>query len=139
MKDTSDLYKEDNTLDSDDLKWVKDQREKMEKIFDSGRDRYNTLDESENENLYTRIIQADSLLYPKRGQTWGSYLTELKVHMEHAFKKNWKVHVVIGVRGKPWYTHTRSDGCFMCEDINLIHSMYSVMLLMAEQYPGNKF
>lgn len=126
-------------MDSDDLRWIKDQKAKIENNFNLDRDRYNTLETPEDETLYHDILDADLRIAPKGGQTWATFLTELKVHIQHAAKKNIKIHIIKGSRGKAWFTHTRGDGCFMCEDINLIHVMYSVMLLMAEQYPKNRF
>ncbi len=125
-------------LDSDDLKWVKQQQDKIQGHFKLDRDRYNTVEETEEESHYKHILNSQMKTCPKRGQTWQSFLTELRIYMKMASDKNIKTHIIIGSHGKPWYTHSRPD-CFMCDDINLIHTMYSVMLLMAEQYPKNQF
>ncbi len=127
-------------MDSDDIKYIKKQMADNErKMRYDLNDKYNTKDEPLNEDLYKQILHADLKITPKAGQLWKDYLIELKIHTENAHNKNWQIHVVKGVRGHPWYTHTSGLGCFMCEDTNMIYAMYTVMCLMAAQYPDQRF
>lgn len=128
-------------LDSDDIKWVKQQMDKIERQRSEGRDKYNTLDTSiAEEESYKSILDADLVILPRKGQLWTDYMIELKIHVQNSMRKNWKVHVITGTRGHPWFTHTRSgDDCFMCKDINMHYAMLSVMSMMAQQYPTNRF
>ncbi len=127
-------------MDTDDLKYIKERQEAQSRMFSDDRDRYNTLDAQDNEDLYNSVIkEGDIRKLPISGQKWESYLIEMKIHLANACRKNFHVHVVKGVRGHPWYTHTRGDGCFMCEDINLMHLMYHTMVLMLEQHQEDIF
>ncbi len=105
----------------------------------STRDKYNTTEIPEDENLYKRILNADLKIAPKSGQTLENYLIELKVHIENSARKNIQIHITKGVRGRPWYTHLRGDGCFMCEDMNMIHTLYSTLQLIQEINPKLTF
>ncbi len=126
-------------MDSDDTKWIADAIEKREANSDDYADKYNTLEVKEDANLYKHVINADLRIAPKKGQLYSDYLIELKVHVEIAKHKNYKTHVIIGVRGAPWYTHKRPDGCFMCEDISTISVLFSTMALMAQKHPKSRF
>ncbi len=106
---------------------------------DTNRDKYNTIEEPEDENLYRNILNADLRIAPRTGQTGKDYLTELNIHIKNSAKKNITTHIIKGVRGRPWYTHLRGDGCFMCEDMNMIHTLYSTMRLIIDKYPNFKF
>ncbi len=103
------------------------------------RDKYSTEVQSEDENLYKQILNADIRIAPKSGQTLENYLIELKIHISMSAKKNIQIHITKGVRGRPWYTHLRGDGCFMCEDMNMIHAMYSAFRLILDKYPKATF
>lgn len=126
-------------MDTEDRKWIAKEIEKREAQFRPDADRYNTNEVREEETLYHKILNADLRIAPKKGQTYEAYLIELKIHIENARRKNYQVHVIKGIRGRPWYTHTRGDGCFMCEDINLISVMYQTMALMAQKNPKKIF
>ncbi len=126
-------------FDSEDRKSMKKVIKDMSYVYKEDVDRYNRIGDMPPEEDYRHILNGDSVLTPKKDQLWTQFLIELKVHMEHGFKKNWNTHVVKGVRGHPWYTHTRGDGCFMCEDMNLMYRMYAIMCLIVEQYPDNRF
>ncbi len=126
-------------MDSEDLKYIKERQKEQSKMFAEDRDRYNTLDIQDNEDLYRHISRDTSVVsVPKVGQTWESYIIEMKIHTKNASDKNWQVHVIKGVRGHPWYTHDKGD-CFMCHDINLHYLMYHTMLLMLEKHPDEVF
>ncbi len=103
------------------------------------RDKYNTEEIPEDENLYKRILNADIRIAPKKGQMLVAYVQELQIYVKMASKKNIQIHIIKGVRGRPWYTHLRGDGCFMCEDMNMIHAMLSSLRLLADNYPKAHF
>ncbi len=102
-------------------------------------DRYNTEEVPEDENLYKHILNADLGIAPTKGQTLENYLIQLDVHIKNAAKRNITIHIIKGVRGRPWYTHLRGDGCFMCEDMNMISTMYSTLKLLLSNYPKLSF
>ncbi len=126
-------------IDNED--YIQDRKlaQSREYLQDSNRDRYNTEQEPEDDNLYRQILNADLRIAPRKGQTYKDYLTELKIHIQNSARKNIQIHIIKGVRGHPWYTHTRGDGCFMCEDMNMIHTIYSAMRLMVDQHPKGTF
>lgn len=114
------------------------QRE-TERQMKLSRDKYSTEQEPEDENLYKHILNADIRIAPKKGQLLADYVKELQIYVQMASKKNIQIHIIKGVRGKPWYTHLRGDGCFMCEDMNMIHAMLSSLRLIADNYPKAHF
>ncbi len=101
-------------------------------------DQYN---QSQNENM-DRIekLQLSSMknITPRKHQTWESYIIELKTHIDYADNKNEKVHIENNGKAA-WYTHRAPSGCFMCEDVNMRHVMFTIMQHMAKQYPNNIF
>ncbi len=98
-------------------------------------DRYNTEEVPEDENLYRHILNADLRIAPQSGQTLENYLIQLDIHIKNAAKKNISTHIIKGVRGRPWYTHLRGDGCFMCEDMNMVSCLYKTLKLIQEINP----
>ncbi len=125
-------------MDSEDLKWIKTERTKREATW-AAQDRHNTTEPTIDRNLYERILNADLHITPRKGQSLKSYLIELNIHIINSARKNMKIHIEIGVRGKPWYTHLRGEGCFMCEDLNMISVMYDVLTMISKANPKLKF
>ncbi len=101
------------------------------------RDQYNTLEKNRDLDDYKRIINAsDTADYAlKKGQQLKSWTDRLDVHVEKANALNWKIHVIIGSHGKPFYSHKNPNGCFMCDDANLIKYLLSVLQHIANKYP----
>ncbi len=127
-------------MDSVDSKYITEQKEKMAKMYQQGNDKYNVIQEDiPDESEYRRILNAKLTIAPKAGQSWKDYLMELTIHTDTARETNWNTHYIKGSHGHPWFTHKNPLGCFMCNDIEMIHVMLSVMKLMAEQYPKNRF
>ncbi len=112
--------------------------EKLERQQRELRDRYSTEQLSLNEAEFKQVINATSTLdYAiRKGETLEQYVTRLEIYVKLAHKKNWKVHVLIGSKGKPWYQHSNSNGCFMCEDTNLIHYMLNIIRYTADKQPS---
>ncbi len=101
------------------------------------RDQYNSLDNPYQEEDYEKIIKADLEFTPKSGQSWNSYCENIIIYSSMNAKKNIKTHIN-GPKGA-WYTHRNPQGCFCCEDTNLIAVLVSTIRLMAKQYPEQKF
>ncbi len=102
------------------------------------RDNYNTETLNQNLHEYVRIANADKdLIYAfKGGETLEEYLKTLTIHIDLAKTKNWRIHVLIGVRGKPWYTHSSPDRCFMCQDSEMIAYLLNLLHLIAQKDPS---
>ncbi len=100
-------------------------------------DRHNTL-EKPIDLTKTENVTKFSLEYaPRSHETWEQYAKNLEIHVEYARNKNWKCH--IDTPKGAWYTHRSPAGCFMCENINMIHFMLLVIKCMAKQYPNTLF
>lgn len=117
-------------------KLEKQQRQLREQQEKGQWDRYNTVEEKVDENDYKDILQSSLEYCPKRGQKWLEYAIEVRVHSKAHQIKSLKTHVECK---RQWYTHRSPLGCFMCEDINLISVLTSVIRLMAEISPDNRF
>ncbi len=124
-------------MDSEAEELYNKEMEKLERQQRELRDRYNTLEAAQQEEDFKNVINTTNTLdYAiRKGETLEQYLTRLNIYRDLAHKKNWKIHVVIGAHGKPWYTHKSANGCFMCEDTNLISYMYNLLLAIAAKHP----
>ncbi len=114
--------------------------EKLERQQRGLRDQYNTDQLNQNLHEYLNIANSDKhLIYAIQGdETLKEYLTKLDIHVDLAKTKNWRIHVLIGVRGKPWYTHSSPDRCFMCQDNEMIAYLTNLLHLIASKYPDIK-
>ncbi len=101
------------------------------------RDQYNTLDNPYQSDDYEKVLHADLEFTPKGGETWSSYCSTVLIYAKMNAKKNIQTHIN-GPKGA-WYTHRNPQGCFACEDTNLISVLCSVLSLMSKQYPNNTF
>ncbi len=113
--------------------WLKKELRKIELTRQGMNDNYNTLDEKININDIDKQVYLPHKFAPKEGQTWESYVEQLKIYVKYADEKNIATHIN-GVR-RAWYTHRSSPSCFMCEDVDLRHVMLSAMELMTKQSP----
>ncbi len=104
-----------------------------------GKDRYNSEDTNDIEELYHAVLNADLHIAPKRGLSLQDYIKELRIHQKIGYRNNFRIHVVKGTRGRPWHTHTRGDGCFMCADIGFIAVLIDVLDVISSQYPKFSF
>ncbi len=111
--------------------------ERLERQQNELRDRWNTESKSQDENEYKRIININSTLdYAiRKAETLSKYMVRLEDHIARANKTNWRVHVIIGSKGKPWYTHKNPNGCFMCEDTNMLNYLKNLLIAIAIQHP----
>lgn len=126
-------------VDLNDTNWVKHELSRIEATRNNTQDQYNTLEQPiDPNNIQHNKHSSQGLEFsPKQGETWESYSQRLKVYIEFADKKNYNTHVN-GPR-RAWFTHRSPLGCFMCEDVNLRHTMYDAILQMTKQNPKNIF
>ncbi len=113
--------------------WLKKELRKIELTRQGMNDQYNTLEKPININDVDKQVYLPHKFAPKEGQTWESYVEQLKIYVKYADEKNIATHIN-GVR-RAWYTHRSSPSCFMCEDVDLRHVMLSAMELMSKQSP----
>ncbi len=90
-----------------------------------------------DKNDYKKVVNANVTYAPHRGETWHEFAYRIAIYCDLNAKKSRLTHID-GPR-KAWYTHRNPQGCFMCEDINLISLMKRVIAEMALLYPNNKF
>ncbi len=88
-------------------------------------DNYNTMEKPLDITQSEKIVNANLEYAPRKGQTWLSYITELSIHIGYSEQKNTRSH--INTPKGPWYTHRSPMGCFMCEDMALIHFMLRML------------
>ncbi len=88
-------------------------------------------------NDYSSIVNAQVVCSPESGESLGHYHDRLSVYCRIASEKSRLTHID-GPR-KAWYTHRNPMGCFMCEDMNLIHVQLRVIGLLAIKYPDFVF
>ncbi len=117
--------------------WLKKELRRIEVIRHGLNDQYNTLDNPIDPDDIKHILKTDLQFSHHEGQTWASYLNELRIYKKFCEEKNIKTHIN-GPKGA-WYTHRNPMGCFACEDINLINTMFRALTIMVKQYPDNKF
>ncbi len=111
--------------------------ERLERQQNNLRDQWNTESKNQDENEYKRIINSNNTLnYAiRKAETLEKYLIRIEDHVAIANKTNWKVHVIIGSKGKPWYTHKNPNGCFMCDDTNMLNYFINLFKAIAVQHP----
>ncbi len=117
--------------------WLKKELSQIERIRKNMDDQYNTTESSKHMSDITNEPRTDNRFSPKAGQTWESYVNEMKIVQEFAQKKNESTHIN-GVR-RAWYTHRSSSSCFMCEDSQLQKILLQAMRYMASQHPEQVF
>lgn len=105
------------------------------------RDNYNQEHLEFNEHEYVRKLRAGSMLKYglASGEPLGKYYYRLRAHIDISADKNINTHVKNGGRGC-WFTHSDKFGvgCFMCEDLNLIHYLASIVGYFANKYPDEQ-
>ncbi len=96
-----------------------------------------TDEEKLDKNDYKKVTNANIDYAPHRGETWNEFAGRIKIYADLNAEKNRLTHID-GPR-KAWYTHRNPQGCFMCEDTNLISLMRRVIAYMAWKFPESKF
>ncbi len=117
--------------------WLKKELNQIERIRKGINDQYNTEEKPKHLADITKESRQDSRFSPKQGQTWESYVNEMKIVVDYASRKNTDTHIN-GVR-RAWYTHRSSSSCFMCEDTQLQRILLQAMRYMASQHPEQVF
>ncbi len=90
-----------------------------------------------DKNDYKKVVNANVTYAPHRGETWKEFAGRIKIYADLNANKNRLTHID-GPR-KAWYTHRNPQGCFMCEDTNLISLMVRVLDEISSKYPDDKY
>ncbi len=116
--------------------------ERIERQQKDLHDQYNQENQEFNTEEYVRKLRHGSML--KYGiasnEQLKDYIIRLKVHIDISAEKNISTHVKNNGRGC-WFTHKDKFGvgCFMCEDLNIIHYLMSIIAHFAHKYPDETF
>ncbi len=98
------------------------------------RDQYNEVEKYDAMEDYQRIIQQSTADYAiRKHEKLEDYITRLSIHVEYNAKKNIKTHIQ-APKGC-WYTHKSPLGCFMCDDMNMIHYMLNLLKTISKFQP----
>lgn len=115
--------------------------EKLERQQKGLRDNYNEERSEFNEHEYANKIRAGSMLKygASKGEPLVKWLPRLQAHIDIQADKNISTHVKNNGRGC-WFTHEDKFGvgCFMCEDLQVIHYLTSMITYLAKQHPEDK-
>ncbi len=101
------------------------------------KDRYSTIEESEDINNYKKIVNAKLSLAPSSKEALENYITRIKIYQKISRDTNWNTHVDNPY--KTWHTHKNPMGCFMCQDTQFIAVLIQVLQVINEQYPDIQF
>ncbi len=101
------------------------------------RDQYNSSNNEFCEDDYQRVLKADLNYSPSKNELYVSYFEKLQIYVKLCTKKNIKTHI-LSPKGA-WYTHRNPQGCFACEDLNLMSVMLNVIGMMASKSPQGTF
>ena len=125
----------------DDTSYFQNEMEKLERQQKNLHDQYNQEMSEFNVEEYVRKLRAASALkYAiSPNEKLSDYMVRLRVHLDIAANKNIDTHVVNRNRGC-WFTHKDKFGvgCFMCEDLQLIHYLMSLLEYLCKRYPTTK-
>ncbi len=128
IKDSSEYY---NAIEQRRLEVLeKEQKELRERANAEWRDRWSTVDGTEQKHFYKKIVNAKIKIAPVSGEKIQDYLKRLKIYQTISHDKNWETHVDNGKR--TWHTHSLPLGCFMCEDQQFITVCIQVMEILAD-------
>ncbi len=116
------------------MEFDNDYLERQERQQKQMRDQYNETEKYDAMEDYQRIIQQSNLDYAiRKSETLENYLARLQIHVDFNAKKNIKTHIQ-APKGC-WYTHKSPLGCFMCDDMNMIHYMLNLLKTLAKYQP----
>jgi len=91
-----------------------------------------------NEYEYVRKLRNGAMLRYglSSGETMAKYYPRLRSYVDIGAEKNIRAHVKNNGRGC-WFTHEDKFGvgCFMCEDLNLLHYLCSIIGYFSQKYP----
>ncbi len=116
--------------------WLEKQLNEIERVRKGNNDQYNAPGDLHVSDIDNAIVLPHKFA-PVEGQTWESYVEQLRIYVKFADEKNIATHVN-GPR-RAWYTHRSSPACFMCEDMDLRHVMLTAMAAMQKAHPEDIF
>ena len=123
----------------DEKTFYESEMERLERQQKNMHDQYNQENMEFNAHEYVRKIRQGSMLKygASNGEKLKDYLPRLSVHIDLAAEKNINTHVKNNGRGC-WFTHSDKFGvgCFMCEDVNLISYLASIITYFSNKYPN---
>ncbi len=88
-------------------------------------------------NDYKKLVNATISYAPHTNEKWSEYAIRAKIYANISADKNRLTHID-GPR-KAWYTHRNPQGCFMCEDVNLISCLIRVIQEMSDIFPDQEW
>jgi len=122
----------------EEKKFFDKEMERIERQQKDLHDQYNQENLEFNETAYVRKLRSGAMLKygMASGETLSKYYPRLRVYIDIAAEKNIRSHVKNNGRGC-WFTHEDKFGvgCFMCEDLNLLHYQASIIGYLASQHP----
>ncbi len=111
---------------------------RLEREQEKLRDNYNSENVGYDEYEYNKIINSSLPYAPKHHQKIIDWLNELIIYQKIAATKNMKTHIYPPT-GKTWHTHKHPLGCFMCEDMQFINVLTSVIKSLSKAHPEYLF
>lgn len=118
--------------------FYKSEMQRIEREQRNLSDQYNSEQKEFDANEYVRRLRAGrNLEYGiSIGEKLENYYVRLQCNVDLAAKKNIQAHVHNNGRGA-WFTHKDKFGvgCFMCEDMNMVHYLMSFIGYYAHKYP----
>lgn len=118
-------------------RWAEKEIKKIDLQIKGLRDPYNTLEDRVSVHDVEKVLHTTLKYAPCVKQKLSSYLIQLQVHLRYAEDVSFASHVN-GAKGA-WFTHRRSKDCFMCQDLNIMNTMFSVLDLISKRYPDITF
>jgi len=122
----------------EEKKFFDKEMERLERQQKDLHDQYSQENTEFNEHEYVRKLRVGSMLKYglSSGETLSKYYPRLRAHIDIQAEKNIRTHVKNNGRGC-WFTHEDKFGvgCFMCEDLNLMHYLASIIGYFTQKYP----
>ncbi len=119
---------------------AKTNRKEVEDYFEKSMlsyDKYKKDNLETNPNLYQKIIHSESDYAPQQHMEIQEYIYIIKAQRKIRYTKNYNTH--IDTPKGCWYTHKRPDGCFMCDDMQMITVLCQALEFLAKKYPKLTF
>ncbi len=129
-----------NTTTDEEKKLENEALENLERQQRALKDRANSEQAQQDENDYQALLHTTNSDYmPKTGETMAHYAIRYETIADQHYQQNWRIHVEVGTKGHAWHTHRDPRGCFMCDDILLLHMTSKVFNHLAKLHPTDTF